>query len=88
MKIGDQPMRATLTRDELRSRHLGHHALRRFCAEMGVPVDAVKGVGDIGCIVGRAIGRVRAADRERAWQVAEAILTELDAQHFDEGGEA
>ena len=77
-----------VTRGELRGRYRGHHTPRRFCMAMGVSVDAVKDVGDIDCVVGNAVGRVRAADRERAWTVAEVILTELDGQHFDEGGEA
>jgi hypothetical protein len=78
----------SISRDELRGRSLGFHAIRRFAKEMNVGLDTLKDVCDIGCIVGHAIGRVPVADRERAWKVAEAILTELDAQHFDEGGEA
>jgi len=75
-----------MTRDELRRRYLGHHALQRFCAEMHVSVDELREVGDVGFRVSRAVNRVRAADRERAWAVAEAILRELDAHH-DDGGE-
>ena len=78
----------SISRDELRGRYLGFHAIRRFAKEMKLGIDTLKDVCDIGCIVGHAIGRVPAADRERAWKVVEAILTELDAQHFDEGGEA
>jgi hypothetical protein len=75
-------------RDELRDRYLGYHAIRRFAKEMRVSIDTVKDVGDIGCTVGQAVGRVRAADRERAWRVAEKILADLDERGVDEGGEA
>ena len=84
----DETRGRSLTRDDLRGLYLGFHSIRRFAKEMNVGLDTLKDVGDIGCVVGHAIGRVRAADRERAWKVAEVILTDLDAQHFDEGGAA
>jgi len=73
-----------MTRDELRSRYLGHHALRRFAREMGVSIDLLRDEGDIGCRVGHAVSRVTAADRDRAWEVAEEILQEFDARDDDE----
>jgi hypothetical protein len=54
---------------------------------MGVPVGALKDVGDIGCLVGHAVVRVPEADRERSWKVAEEVLAEFDARHDDDGGE-
>ena len=77
-----------MTRDELRGRYLGHHGIRRFAREMGVSIDVVKDVGDVGCVVAHAVGRVRPGDRDRAWAVAEAVLKEFDGRVDDEGGEA
>jgi len=62
-----------VTRDELRSRYLGHHALRRFAREVHVSIEALRDAGDIGGVVEHAVSRVRAADRDRAWGVAEEI---------------
>ncbi len=79
------PARDGITRDELRSRYLGHRAIRRFAAAMGVPVGALKDVGDVGCIVGHTVVRVREADQDRAWRVAGREAGSEDGEHHDAG---